>query len=368
MKIVMICDARSIHYKRWIRDLRNMGHEVIVFSPWQDTSTEKNVELVATPKAPVPMFKWLKTLLKMLYRIRLSFEVRRKINQLNPDIVHSHFLTDSGWIGAWTGFHPFVVTVHGSDILVHPRKSIIYRLAVRFVLKKADKVIIVANHFRDALQKNGCDNNKIEFVPNYIDDNFFTSSAEIARRYQKFSEEPGIVSARVMEPIYDVETFIRAIPIVLKKYPAARFSVIGDGARKNQLEELSEELGVQNSVRFYGRVAHDDLIRHFQDNHIYISTALSDGLSVTTIEALANGLYPITTDIPANSALIEDGQNGDLFTCSDEQELADKIMDVLAIPHQAENAVMKNLSWMKNDFSRQKIFEKIEMVYNSLIS
>ena len=368
MKIVMICDARSIHYKRWIRDLQGKGHEVVVFSPWKDETTSERVELVATPHAPFPMVGWLKTLLKTMYRIKLALVMRKQINRLKPDIVHSHFLTDSGWIGAWTKFHPFVVTIHGSDLLIHPETSFINRLVVRFVLKKADKVVIVANHFRDALKKFGCDEQKIEFIPNYVDDAFFTTADEVHERFRRLTSNPKIISARKMESIYDVGTFVRSIPIVLATHPNASFSIIGDGSQMESLQSLCHDLGILSAVRFFGRVDHDDLILHFRKNHIYVSTSISDGLAVTTIEALANGLYPVTTDIPANRALIKNGSNGDLFPCSDEQSLAQKICNLISHADDIERVILQNLAWTNAELSSTIIIKKMECLYRSLLS
>ncbi|MBN1154268.1 glycosyltransferase [candidate division KSB1 bacterium] len=367
MNIVMICDARSIHYKRWVCDLRGRGHRVTVFSPWKDSSSHEIVEVVGTPRAPFPMFSWLKTSLKMLYRIRLALSIRKRIRKLRPDIVHAHFLTDSGWIAAWTNFHPFVVTVHGSDILIHPQRSLVYRLVVRFVLKRADRVMIVAEHFRDALKRCGCREDKIEFIPNYVDDHFFTTKEEIHNRFRSIQESPRVISARKMEAIYDVETFIRSIPIVLNDHPGVKFSVVGDGEQMERLQHLSLDLGISGSVHFYGRVDHDELIHHFRNHHIYVSTALSDGLAVTTIEALANGLYPVFTDIPANRTLINAGQIGELFPGSDAQALAQKIIDAIAGSDTIESVVIRNLMTTHEQFSSTRIVEKVESLYNRLV-
>ena len=116
----------------------------------QEFESIRGVEVskLGAPKAPFPMFKSVKKILKALYRIERAFNIRRVLKKFRPDIVHAHFLTDSGWIASWTGYHPLILTAHGSDVLVHPKHSLIDRMVVRFSLHKADVVTIVAQHMK----------------------------------------------------------------------------------------------------------------------------------------------------------------------------------------------------------------------------
>ncbi|MEE4311338.1 MAG: glycosyltransferase [candidate division KSB1 bacterium] len=368
LKICLICDARSIHYKRWIRDLKESGHEVTVISPWKEQIAGQDVDIVSTPRAPFPMLTPVKTVLKMLYRLYLGRRLRGKIRSIEPDILHAHFLTDSGWIASWTGFHPLIVTVHGSDILIHPRKSLIYRACVRHVLKRADRVAYVARHFKPALEQYGAGGQTLRHIPNYVDPEFITKRERIDRKKETLSSKPVIISARTLEPIYDVRTVIDAIPDVLRKHPGARFLIIGDGVERKWLQDLSVELGVADRIEFTGRIDHSELISYYRQGHIYVSTARSDGLSVTTLEGLAAGLYPILTDIPANSSIITDSENGLLFTRSDSSQLARCINRAIEDPEKYIAACEENVNMINSRHTRQKVLESMEKEYFELIT
>ena len=62
------------------------------------------------------------------------------------------------------------------------------------------------------------------------------------------------------------------------------------------------------------------------NHHIYVSTARSDTTSVSLLEAMACGLFPVVTDIPANREWIDDGHNGRLFPAGDAAALGQALV------------------------------------------
>jgi glycosyltransferase involved in cell wall biosynthesis len=62
---------------------------------------------------------------------------------------------------------------------------------------------------------------------------------------------------------------------------------------------------------------------------IYVSTSLYDGTSVSLLEAMGSGAFPVVTDIPANREWITNGENGFLVSEVDEEFLAQKIIDAI---------------------------------------
>ena len=63
------------------------------------------------------------------WKVLLKFkEIKRLLSQIKPDIFHSHYATSYGITGALCGFHPYIITTLGSDVLISPQKSFIYKL------------------------------------------------------------------------------------------------------------------------------------------------------------------------------------------------------------------------------------------------
>ena len=367
MKICLVCNARSIHFQRWARYLQKRGHRVKMFSQEFESIRGVEVSKLGAPKAPFPMFKSLKKILKALFRIERAFNMRRVLRNFRPDIVHAHFLTDSGWIASWTGYHPLILTAHGSDVLVHPKHSLIDRMIVRFALHKADVVTFVAQHMKRKILELGCEPSKLVYLSNFVNtDQFYSVSRE--RRYRRNRiAKPLIICVRGLHPIYNVRMLIEAVPKVVDEIPDARFLIIGDGNEKEQLVNLTYQLKVNDFIMFIPYVPHEELAKYFQQADIYVSTSLSDGLSVSLLEAMASGLFPIVTDIPGNREIIKDGVNGFLIPIGNTEALSAKIIEIIRKPKLLKTTLKKNSDLIKSEYDEKHVMNEIEKLYMELI-
>jgi L-malate glycosyltransferase len=91
------------------------------------------------------------------------------------------------------------------------------------------------------------------------------------------------------------------MPEVLRRVPAARLVVGGEGALRAQLEGLARRLGVAGAVEFGGSATWPaGLAERLGKAAEYVSVPSSDGTSVTMLEAMAAGAYPVVSDLPGN--------------------------------------------------------------------
>lgn len=86
---------------------------------------------------------------------------------------------------------------------------------------------------------------------------------------------------------------------------------------------------MSTSVQFLGRVPHEEMPDLLSQSDIYVSTSRYDGTSVSLLEALASGAFPVVTDIPSNREWIVDGCNGFLVSEEDEKLLARRIVQAI---------------------------------------
>jgi glycosyltransferase involved in cell wall biosynthesis len=143
------------------------------------------------------------------------------------------------------------------------------------------------------------------------------------------AECPTVISLRSLQQLYDVQTLVRAAPIVLDKEPKAKFIVAGDGPERAKLTEMAQELGVAQSVRFVGSVPNEELPEYLRLADVYVSTALEDGgIAASTAEAMACALPVVITDFGDNRDWVEDGVSGYLVKLSDPQMLAERIVEL----------------------------------------
>ena len=160
MKICFIAPT-SIHTNRWLRYFADNGHEVHLISSSKPSDDNINNIKLHFLKRFGPHLRVVNYLINSL---PLVLQFNRMIRNINPDIIHAHCIMDTTLLGASCGFHPFVVTPWGSDILISSQKSRISRWIVKYVLKKADLITSNGEHISKALTKLGAEPGKIILV------------------------------------------------------------------------------------------------------------------------------------------------------------------------------------------------------------
>jgi len=125
-----------------------------------------------------------------------------------------------------------------------------------------------------------------------------------------------------------IDVILRAIA---KLDPAldVSFDVVGNGDQRRSLEQLAEQLGIADRVRFHGHTTDAELRATLTHASAFVIASIAELQSIATMEAMASGLPVIAADAVALPHLVHDGENGYLFTPGDVDELAEKITTVL---------------------------------------
>jgi glycosyltransferase involved in cell wall biosynthesis len=100
---------------------------------------------------------------------------------------------------------------------------------------------------------------------------------------------------------------------------------------------------------------------------IYVSTSLSDGTSVSLLEAMACGVFPIVTDIPGNRPWIAHGKNGFLFEKGDYDKLSELILQNIGSKELIKNAAKINQEIVKEKGNWENNIKEIGNLYAKLI-
>lgn len=353
MKICLLGDIGSIHLQRWANQLAKLGHNVSVIS-FRTASVPDNIKVYQV-KSRVP------TKLKYLTSIRVFKEI---IREINPDIVHSHYLTSYGFIGACVGFRPYVVSAWGTDVLISPKRNLMLNFFIRFVLNKADLVHSLAKFVEKELISLGAEPSKIIIFPFGIDNSALEGSK---RKVNTSRQSPVIISTRRLEPVYNVGLLIRAMPYVLEKNKVVKCLIAGGGSQVNEFRQLARELKVENSIEFLGELNHNRILECLGGADIFISTSLSDINNISLNEAMVYGLFPICTDIPANREWIDDGVNGFLVPTDSPVKLAQKIAEACRDKGLREGARKINLNIINKHAILDKNILKVEKMYRELV-
>jgi glycosyltransferase involved in cell wall biosynthesis len=217
-------------------------------------------------------------------------------------------------------------TARGMDTRI--RKNPFVRLLFDLAVRLSDKVTVVSEAMREIPGLESA-----EVITSGVDPVFFGVTPDTASKT--------VLYTRSLEPVYDAETLVKSVPLVLERCPG-RFVLAGSGSREPQLKALADKLGVAGRINFLGHVPHEMIPGLAAGSRVFVSTAKADGTSVALLEAMAAGLVPVASDIGANRALLTHGTDGFLFRPGDEHDLAAMLARALS-----ENIPTGVLLWKK---------------------
>ncbi len=305
----------------------------------------------------------------ILYSITGFFLTIYAVLKNKCNVIHVHWAIPTGLIGVWVGTllrKPLVITIHGSDLRMALERSNFVRRLFVYVCKKADHLNCVSEVQKKELERLGIPSEKISTIPMGIDASFLETGK---KRGAELENRPiRILSNRNLLPIYNVSLLIRAIPIVLKEEPETKFLIAGEGDGKEILEREVESLNINSSVKMLGRVPHEEMLGLLSQADIYVSTSLYDGTSVSLLEAMGAGAFPIVTDIPANRDWIATGKNGFLVPVDEEKYLANRIVDAIRNQALRQKSRIQNLSVVQEKALWPVIISKVKKVYSGLLN
>jgi glycosyltransferase involved in cell wall biosynthesis len=372
LKILFLAASNSIHSVRWIKYFYEKGHEIIWVSLAPPIDEAK--ELISSAKIQTssnnPNIKYYEIKPSPLSDINGSFAIRylpsavyqlkKIIQKEKPDLMHIHSAGTYGLVGALSGFKPIFLTPWGSDILL---VSNFKKFFVKLSIRKADLFTCDGENTRQALINFGVKPEKIKMI------RFGTDIEKFKPNYQlpTTNSKPKIISLRNLEPVYDIETLIKAAEIVLKEFSDIEFQIIGDGSEREYLENLAKKLGVEKNVKFLGKVQNQFIPEYLQSADIYVSTSLSDsGLAASTAEAMACGLPVVVSDSGDNKEWVKDFENGFVVPLRNPEILAEKILYLVKNEDERKKMSENNRKLIEEKNNYYKEMEKMEEIYRGL--
>jgi glycosyltransferase involved in cell wall biosynthesis len=319
----------SVHTERWIKDFVQRDCEV----HWVTFDTMSHFEGAKTRR--------LRYRSKLAYPLRI-IDVKRAVNEINPDVVHALYASHYGVYAALSGFHPLIISALGSDILISPERSKMFRFSLQFALKKADLVHVSDEGGRKTLIELGCDPRKILTQEWGVETTRFSPNArsESLRQRLEIQDCYSVLSASSWQIDYNVDVLIKAMPLVLKQLPDVKFILLGGGVLEGNLKALAKNLRVYENTVFVGRIPYEEMPMYLASVDVFVDT-ISDyaralgrtikrrsgmGLGQTTKEAMACGTPQI---LPDHSSINYKLFKGLTYRQLDHVDLAEKLVHLL---------------------------------------
>jgi L-malate glycosyltransferase len=237
---------------------------------------------------------------------------KKIIKEFQPDIIHSGYVWQVGILPAMAGFHPHLSMPWGSDILIEPDNSFIIKRLVKKVMKQCGHIQCDAEFVKKKIINDyNIPGDKITVFPWGIDLRLFkkTDKAEARKKLNIEENKFVIVFNRHFEPVYGIKDLMEGFNIFSKGKNDVLMLMLSEGSQKNDALKFITENKLEDKINLIGRVANTELPAVLNASDVYISTSLSDGSSLSLLEAMACGLGLVVTDVPAIKEWVS-GENG----------------------------------------------------------
>ena len=257
----------------------------------------------------------------------------------------------------------------GSDVLVNADRTPLWRWVARVTLRRADMVIGDSRAVREKVrQLADYPDDRIVTYPWGIDlETFKPAPTRLLLRQQLgWQDKRVILSTRSWEPLYGIDVLLQAFAEIVRQLPDARLLLMGDGTLAPKVRRFIRKNGLSQFVHLTGQVPREQIVDYFNLADIYVSSALSDGTSISLLEAMACALPVVVTDIPGNREWISPGVNGWLAKPGEASSLASVLLHTLGDSSRWAQMGQANLAIARERADWNKNFQVLLDTYERL--
>ncbi|HKJ38694.1 MAG TPA: glycosyltransferase, partial [Anaerolineales bacterium] len=322
MKIGMMADT----YKPYVsgvtnyidlnkRALENAGHEVYVFTFGDHDHQDEEPRVILNPGLP---------LADTGFFLSLRYKTASKKLLQTMDVVHVHHPFLSGRLAlsyCQPAQIPIIFTNHTRyDVVAQARLPLMPIEVSQSMLQaympdfcdEMDMVISPSDSMEKIMRQYGVEC-PIEVVPNGIDLKRFHNAEPLPRADFGFTDDNILlVYAGRIAPEKNLELLLRAFSGVKDVVPSVHLLVVGGGQKDymDEVTQLTNDLGIQDRVRFAGMVPYEKLPAYLAMCDVFVTPSVSETFGMSTVEAMGTGLPAIGVHSPGASDIIEHGKTG----------------------------------------------------------
>jgi glycosyltransferase involved in cell wall biosynthesis len=353
------------------KKLAKKGHKIQVFVPFTKDFTEDYENMTvhfyrAIFKVGAMNVSW------KLFFDPLNYDV---------DIVHVHNDMPISMIAGLRYVNrkkkPLVVTWHGDWLENYG--NFIRKMGVRLsnrhlidkVLSKARVIVIPSKYYVEESRFLKKYERKVVEIPNGIDVEAFDVpySKGTCKKILGLEEAKKVVLyLSRLYPLKGPQVLLRAVPEIVKKDRDVLFMFVG-GGDVNKYKKLSEELNIQEYVKFTGYIKEELKPLYYKASDVFVLPSIEtfEVFPLVLLEASASGLPMVVSDLNTFKCIIEDGYNGIVTRRGDPKALADAIVHLLE-NEDVRRKMGENARRKAEKYSWEKIAEMTEKLYEQVSS
>lgn len=274
-----------------------------------------------------------------------------------PDVVHMHNPTPtiySAPAARMAGVRSIISTRH--SLVAPPRNAVMerkYRIAARF----CDWIVGICDattaNIRDA---RSASDQKIVRV--------YNGAAPITRPPQdRWPAKSGFTFLYVgrLEPVKNIGFMLTGFRNALAVAPQIRLWVVGDGSERTRLEAMVDELGIRQSVCFWGQQL--DVAPFFAAADVFVMSSVSEGLPMSLLQALSSGLPAVVTDVGGMSEVVQLAQAGIRVPLGNDELMEAAFVRLATRPEERETFAAHAKSAFEAHFTLPAMVEQYMKLY-----
>lgn len=276
------------------------------------------------------------------------FEVKKVLDEFKPDVIHlqtaetialaiMHYVRKNDVPLVTTG-HAYPDNVTGQFKFLKPVKKPVdaaVRAYMASFLKHSEYATMPTEMaIGDLIPKNRKRFKvSVEALSNGVDLSSFKPGmprADILRKYDIDMGKPRVLYVGRVDPEKSIQNVVEAFSMAALKMPNAELMIVGDGTAKIGLMKLAKEKGIEDKVKFLGRVMPPDLYEIYKTGTVFATASETETQGIVLIEAVATGLPLIAVDAGAVRELCQDKKNGILCKPGKIRQMANAMVKILS--------------------------------------
>lgn len=370
-------DGGAIARRNLALRLKQRGHEVAVVAPgFHNSNYEEELDgiRVFRPKGTtLPIYSDYK------FCVFPLLEVKRVIGEFEPDVIDLNSPYQIGMSAlacAKKKKIPVVGTIH-----VQPENMLMSVHNTKFLFKFLEKMawFYIINFFNrcdyvtsptptaiNMFKEHGL-TTEARPISSGIDLSQFRprSNADYLKKKYSIPDKPIVLYTGRISGEKRLDVLVSAIPLVLSTYDA-HFVICGSGREKKNIETLVDRLGISENVTFTGFLPHSEFPDIYSIADIFTIPSESELQSIVTMEACASGLPIVAAKKDALPELVNNPENGLLFTPGDSQALSEKIVTLLENEAQRKRMGEKSLELIQSHSIENTITQFEELYFEAI--
>lgn len=267
-------------------------------------------------------------------------KLRNLVKQTGAQSIHCGKCLPEGLLGRMLLLRlgiPYTVFVHGEEMRVAGSSRELSWLTRR-VLRGASSIIANSRNTSDLLQREWqVAGHRIQMLHPGVDaERFRPADRNLELRCRLgWGERPVVLTVGRLQKRKGQDMLIRALPAIREHVPDVLYSIIGEGAERSVLEQLTDELGVRKNVQFRGEPADEELVSCYQQCDLFALPNRDvngdfEGFGMVLVEAQACGKPVLAGASGGTAETMSLNETGVIVPCEEPKELAHTIVELLS--------------------------------------